>query len=128
MYKKNIKKLIIISILVVSCIFSIEPVFAINCDGILTTDAAEFLNKIMSWIRILVPALLIVFGCVDFGGAVISDDKDGLKKAGAKFVKRCLCGVAIFFIPLIVKVLLDISGISGTLVDDPMCGIEEVEV
>lgn len=125
MYKKNMRKLMVVSLFLGSFIFLIEPVFAINCNGILTADAADFLNKIMGWIRIMVPALLIVLGCVDFGTAVVSDDKDGLKKAGSKFVKRCLCGVAVFFIPLIVKVLLDISGISGTLVDDPMCGIEE---
>lgn len=128
MYKKSMRKLMIISIFLGSFLFLIEPVFAISCNGILTAEAAAFLNKIMNWIRILVPALLIVFGCIDFGGAVVSDDKDGLKKAGTKFVKRSACAVTIFFIPLIVKVLLDISGISGTLVDDPMCGIEEIEV
>lgn len=125
MYNKIMRRLMIISLFFGSFLLIIEPVFAINCNGILTQDAADFLGKIMNWIRILVPALLIVLGSVDLGMAVISEDKDGLKKAGSRLVKRCIAAIAVFFVPLIVKVLLDISGITGTLVDDPMCGIEE---
>ena len=128
MYSRKMRKLMIISLFWGSFVLLIEPVFAINCNGILTQDAADFLGKIISWVQILVPALLIVLGAVDFGMAVMGDDKDGLKKAGSRFLKRCICGVAVFFVPLIVKVLLDISGITGTLVDDPMCGIEQGEV
>lgn len=125
MLKKNWHK-VLVSFLIVSIFFSVSaPVFAVECNGILTQDAAKFLGKIMGWIRILVPILLIVLGAVDFGQVVISDDKDNMKKAISKFVKRCIAAVAVFFVPLIVKVLLDISGITGTLVDDPMCGIEE---
>lgn len=121
MKNTKMRKLIFLMMFVGSFYLMIEPVFAINCDAILTAEAADFIAKIFSVLRIMVPILLIVLGGVDFGSAVISDDKDGLKKAGTKFLKRCICGVAIFFIPLVVSVLLDITGIKGTIVDDPMC-------
>lgn len=125
MFGKKIHKLTIIIMFFGVLALCIEPVFAINCNGLITSDAADFIGEIMGWIQILVPALLIVLGAIDFGSVVISDDKDGMKKASSRFVKRCISGVAIFFVPLVVKVLLDISGITGTLVDDPMCGIIE---
>jgi len=125
MNNKMMRKLMVLSLLVGSFILIIEPVFAASCNGILTADAADFIGEIVGWIRIIVPALLLLLGCIDFGSAVISEDKDSLKKAGAKFTKRCICAVAVFFVPLVVKVLIDITGIEGTLVDDPMCIVEE---
>lgn len=126
MVKINWHKAILNCLLLCFFLSTLEPVFAVSCDGILTQDAADFLGKIINWVRILAPALLIVLGAVDIGSVVISEDRDNVKKATSKFIKRCICAIAIFFVPLIVKVLLDISGITGTLVDDPMCGIEEV--
>lgn len=106
-------------------ILIVEPVFAISCNGILTADAAAFIQKIIDGIRILAPILLIILGSIDLGQAVISEDKDSLKKATSRLIKRAIAALAIFFIPLVVRVLLDISGITGTLVDDPMCAIDE---
>lgn len=127
MRKKNWRNIILIILTMCFLSLTLEPVFAANCNGVLTYGAAQFLGKIMNWIRVLVPILLIVLGSIDLGQAVISEDKDNLKKATSRLIKRALAAVAIFFVPLIVKVLLDISGITGTLVDDPMCGIDTKE-
>ncbi len=118
----------------IKCIFAlimlllliIEPVFAINCNGLLTPGAYKMLQDAINIIRIVVPILLIILGSVDFGSVVLNDDKDALKKATGKFVKRCIAAVAIFFVPIIVKTLLNLPGIKGNinLVDDPMCGIK----
>lgn len=117
---------LVVSVLIVITLLLIEPVHAINCNGILTQGAYDMLQDAINIVRIAVPILLIVFGSIDFGGAVINDDKDGLKKASGKFIKRCLCAVAIFFVPLIVRTILSMPGIKDnvTLVDDPLCGIE----
>ena len=71
------------------------------------------------------PILLIVLGSVDFANAIISGDQDALKKSGSKFMKRAIAAVAVFFVPLLVKVLLTLPGIKDNinLVDDPTCGI-----
>lgn len=125
MDKYKVYKWLLASFIFFVTILMIEPVFAISCNGILTADAAAFIQKIIDWIRILAPILLIILGSIDMGQAVISEDKDNLKKATSRLMKRAIAALAIFFIPLVVRVLLDISGITGTLVDDPMCAIDE---
>ena len=104
----------------------IEPVLAESCNGLLTPGAYDMLQGALNIIRIAVPALLIILGSVDLGTAVVSDDKDSLKKATSKLIKRCLAAVAIFFIPLIVNLLINlVESSTGTpIVDDPMCGLE----
>ena len=121
---KNSNKVLIIYIIMT--LLLIEPVYAINCDGILTPGAYQMLQDAINIIRIAVPILLIVLGSVDLGSVVISQDKDAMPKAVGKLVKRCICAVAIFFVPLIVKTILNMPGIKGNvnLVDAPLCGIE----
>ena len=67
-----------------------------------------YLKKAFTWIRILVPIALICFGFIDFTMPIISNDKEALNKATSKFIKRCVIGVIIFFVPTIVELLLDI--------------------
>lgn len=121
---KNIIKLCVYFIFIINILAT--PVFAAgNCDGILTVEAMEFIEEIIGYIRIFVPILLIILGAVDFGSAVLSQEQDALKKNGSKFVKRCIAAIAIFFVPTIVKLLLNLPGIKGNiiLVDDPTCGL-----
>jgi len=123
--QKNICFLLIIMI-ICSIFFIIEPVYAESCNGLLTPGAYDILQDALNIIRIIVPILLIVLGSVDMGTAVMSDDKDALKKASSKLVKRCIAAVAIFFVPLIVNVLIDMVELSTgvVIVDDPMCGLK----
>ena len=104
----------------------ITPVQAAgDCNGLLTVDAMKFIEEIINYIRIFVPILLIILGVVDFGNAIISQDQDALKKSGTKFMKRVIAAIAVFFVPLLVKVLLSLPGIKDNinLVDDPTCGL-----
>lgn len=97
-----------------------------KCQGILTDEMIDILNRAIKYIRIAAPILLIVFGIVDFGKAVLSDDKDELKKATSKFTKRAIIVVIIFFVPLIVGFLIDIfNSVSDKSITDLInCGIK----
>lgn len=98
-----------------------DPV-EVSCDGIIGKELLEFFNKIFRWIQIIAPIFVIIMGAVEFAGAVLQDDKDAMKKATNKFVKRLLIAVALFFIPLILNWLLgvfnDITGAASST-----CGI-----
>ena len=122
--EKILKKVIFI----VMCLtfLTVKPVYAVSCDGIFTADAYEFINEIIDWIRILVPILLIVLCSVDLGQAVLAGDDKQIKTATSRVVKRAIAAVAIFFVPLIVRVLINAAGIKGKIVDDPTCGLEKV--
>ena len=123
--QKN-RYIVLIIMIIFTSLLVIEPVYAESCNGILTPGAYQILQDALSIIRIAVPILLIVLGSVDLGTAVVSEDKDSLKKATSRLIKRCLAAIVIFFIPLIVNVLINLVESSGgiNIVDDPMCEIK----
>lgn len=94
---------------------------SIDCEGLLGDELLDLIARLLNYVQIGAPILLIVLGIVDFSQAILSDDKDALKKATSKFVKRAIICVAIFFLPLIINLILKlIDGIPK----DPMCGIK----
>lgn len=80
-----------------------------DCDGILGTILIDDISEILTWIRISVPILIIILGSLDFVSAILSDDQKQLSKATSKFIKRCIIGIIIFFLPSLIMLLL--SGI-----------------
>ena len=51
--------------------------------------------------KLLVPLLLIIFGSIDFGKALMDSDDKAIKDASGKLIKRIIAGVVIFFLPTI---------------------------
>ena len=124
MYNKKYNFIIYLYVIFV-CSIVATPVLADECNGILTVEAMDFLDGMIGYIRIFVPILLIILGIVDFASAIIAQDQEALKKCGTKFVKRIIAAVAVFFVPSVVKLLLNLPGIKDNinLVDDPTCGL-----
>lgn len=79
----------------------------ISCEHLLDEDLKKVINLVMDIVRIAVPVLLLVLTAVDFGQVVISQDQDAMKKAISKVIKRAIAAVALFFIPLLVKVMIN---------------------
>lgn len=59
-------------------------------------------GKILSVFKIVIPILVIIFGMIDLGKAVVASKDDEIKKAAKSLMMRCIAGVVIFFIPTIV--------------------------
>lgn len=96
----------------------------VSCKGIIGQDALDFINEIFRWIQIIAPIFVIVISGVEFGGAVLLDDKDALKKASSKLIKRLIIAVALFFVPMIMSFILDVfNEASGSFAST--CGIGE---
>lgn len=95
----------------------------ISCEGLLGSDLLDLLHKYFGYLKIAAPILLIVMGGVDFGQAVLSDDKEALKKAGSKFLRRTIACAALFFLPYILEEILKYVDLIGT---DPLCGIGRI--
>lgn len=68
--------------------------------------------------KIVIPILLIVFGMIDLGKAVIASKDDEIKKATTSLIKRAISAVVIFFIPTIVGVVMGIVGNFAAVRDD----------
>lgn len=93
-----------------------------DCDKLIDDDLKEIIDEILQYPRIIVPILVIVLGIMDFAKAVIASKEDEMKKAQATFIKRLIIGVAFFFIPAIVDVIMWLANIvwNGMY---PTCGI-----
>lgn len=70
--------------------------------------------RVLGWIiiiiKILVPILLIAFGSIDFGKAVISSKSDEIPKTIKTLTIRCIAGIVIFFIPSFIYLLIEVIG------------------
>lgn len=60
--------------------------------------------------KILIPIVLIVFGSIDLGKAVISNKDDEIKKSAKSLVMRTIAGVIIFFIPTLLNFVVELIG------------------
>ena len=86
--------------------------------SILGERFTEILNEVFNWIQLIVPVLVIVLCSVDCATAVISQDEKAISGTTSKIIKRIVVGVAIFFVPMLLNILLKLAGIAtGT------CGI-----
>ena len=63
-------------------------------------------NGVFPIIQIGIPILLILFGTLDLGKAVISNDDKEIKGATSKLVKRAIMAIAVFFVVFLVKVVM----------------------
>lgn len=67
--------------------------------------------------KIVIPVLLIVFGMIDLGKAVISSDDKAVSKAAKSLLNRVIAGICIFFVPTIVSILFKMVGSFGEVKD-----------
>ena len=68
--------------------------------------------------KVVIPVLLIVFGMIDLGKAVISSDDKAVSKAAKTLLNRVIAGVCIFFIPTIVGLVFKMVGAFGEVEDE----------
>lgn len=67
-----------------------------------TANIWQIIGYVLLVLKIVIPILLIVFGVIDLGKAVIASKPDEVKKAATSLMFRAVAGVAIFLIPTIV--------------------------
>ena len=63
-------------------------------------------STIVLIIKIVVPILLIIFGMLDLGKAVVASKEDEIKKGQQLFLKRVVSAVIVFFVIQIVQLLI----------------------
>lgn len=64
-------------------------------------------------IQIAVPILLIVFGMLDMGKAVIGNDEKAMKEQQGKLIKRIIYAVVVFLIVALVKTVFGVLSNAG---------------
>ncbi len=72
-------------------------------------------------IKVVVPILLIIFGMLDLGKAVVASKEDEIKKGQQTFIKRVITAVIVFFVVQVVQIVVrfvagrDATSVSGCL-------------
>ena len=87
----------------------------------LTSDAvliANIFHSVIVVIKIFIPIALIVFGMLDLGRAVMSNDEKIMKEAQGKLIKRFIYAVLVFLIVTLVQTVIGFISNSGASVSD----------
>lgn len=91
--------------------------------GVFTT-----LGWVFFAVKIIIPIMLIIFGSIDVGKAVIASKDDEIKKSVKTLAVRAIAGIIIFFIPtilgFIVKMIDNNDIYKGTFWDCTKCMLD----
>lgn len=73
----------------------------------------RIVGYVVAIVKIVIPILLVVFGMLDVGKAVIASKPDEVNKSLRGFAMRCIAAILVFFIPSIVSVLINAVAATG---------------
>ncbi len=100
----------------------------INCDELLGEKTRKQIRKILTYVKILVPILIIAMGIIDFSQAMFAGKEEEMKKAQTRFTKRLIIGVVIFLLPTLINFMLDITNDAWKRKNnDSACGLDIIE-
>ncbi len=70
----------------------------------------SFLKTIFTLIQIIIPVLLVIFGSIDLGKAVMAGDEKEIKSATTLLMKRAIAAVAVFLLVVLVRLVTGLVG------------------
>ena len=81
------------------------------CVGVLGNSGipsklAYIIHLVILAVQIVVPILLIIWGMLDLGKAVVAQKEDEIKKGQQTFIKRAIAAVIVFFVIQIVQIVV----------------------
>lgn len=83
-----------------------------------TAEIWQVVGKVLFIFKIVIPLLIIIFGMLDLGKAVVASKDDEIKKAIKSLAMRAIAGIVIFFIPTLVGVVFSIVDSFGDVESD----------
>lgn len=69
-------------------------------------------------IKIAIPIILIIFGMLDLGKAVMASKEDEIKKGQQTFIKRLIAAVLVFFVIQIVQIVVKFVSSNDTSISN----------
>ena len=88
-----------------------------SCGGLL--PIVKVIRKgLMPIVQIGIPIVLIIFGTIDLGKAVIASDEKEVKAAQGRLIKRFIYAALIFFVVTLVNILMNVVANGHNRVDD----------
>lgn len=95
-----------------------------SCSQLIDTETEGsfgwLLQKLLNYIKIAGPILVVLLSALDFIKAIASSEEDAFKKAQSRLIVRLVAALALFLVPTFVELLLGL--ING--INDPTCGLK----
>ena len=95
-----------------------------ECSQLIDTETEGsfgwLLQKLLNYLKIAGPILVVLLSALDFIKAIASSEEDAFKKAQSRLVIRLVAALALFLVPTFVELLLGL--ING--INDPSCGLK----
>lgn len=91
----------------------IQVLYNVSCAGnSIKVDSSlpAAVSAIINILKIAIPILVIVFGLLDLGKAVMSAKEDDIKKNQGLLIKRIIVAVFVFFVVAIVQFVVSLVG------------------
>lgn len=73
----------------------------------------EMIHLIYTVLLVAIPVLLVIFGMLDLGKAVMAQKEDEIKKGQQTFTKRLIAAVVVFLVMVIVQLVIGLVGEDG---------------
>lgn len=70
----------------------------------------DTISKLVSIMKVAIPIMVVIFGLIDLGKAVMSAKEDDIKKNQGLLIKRVIIAVLVFFVVSIVQLVINLVG------------------
>ncbi len=78
----------------------------LNFEDVLPTSVSTVINVM----KVVIPIMVVFFGLLDLGKAVMSQKEDDIKKNQGLLVKRLIIAVLVFFVVSLVQFVVSLVG------------------
>lgn len=68
------------------------------------------ISTIINIMKVVIPIMIVIFGLIDLGKAVMSQKEDDIKKNQGLLIKRIIIAALVFFVVSIVKFVVSLVG------------------
>lgn len=82
-----------------------------SCPGVneVPYKLINIVSTIITVMKFGIPILLIIFGMLDLGKAVVASKEDEIKKGQQMFIKRVIAAVLVFFVVVVDQLVVNLA-------------------
>ena len=76
-------------------------------------SVAWLVNEILNYLKIIGPFLVLILSSIEFVKAILMSDDESLSKAQKNLITRLILAAALFVLPILISVILNVFGITS---------------
>ena len=76
-------------------------------------SVAWLINEILNYLKVIGPFLVLILSSIEFVRALLTSDDESLAKAQKNLITRLVLAAALFLLPTLISVILNVFGITS---------------